>query len=106
MAIINGQVPTIERLPVNYKRRVVVKFQPSVRLTYSGAAHAEIATAAPREWAELTSAYPGVTLVPYFSSLPESTLRDMGQRSARPNAAPPGLTQYFAIECPAGVEPE
>jgi hypothetical protein len=105
MAIINGQVPTIERLPVDYKRRVVVKFQPSVRLTYSAAAHAEIATAAQREWAELTSAYPGVTLVPYFSSLPESTLRDMAGRP-RPNAAPPGFTQYFAIECPAGVEPE
>ncbi|HET9832723.1 MAG TPA: S8 family peptidase [Vicinamibacterales bacterium] len=94
MAIINGQVPTIERLPVDYKRRVVIKFRPNVRLTYSAAAHAEIATAARREWAELTAAHPGIALVPYFSSLPESTLRG------------PGFTQYFAIECPPGVEPE
>jgi hypothetical protein len=96
MAIINGQVPPVEKLPADYKRRVVVKFRPDVRLTYSDAAHSEIATAAPREWTELTAAYPGVTLVPYFSTLPLATLR----------AAPAGFTQYFAIECPTGVEPQ
>jgi hypothetical protein len=107
MAIINGQVPPAEKLPPGYKRRVVVKFRPDVRLTYSAAAHSEIATVAPREWAALTAAHPGVTLVPYFSTLPESTLREMGRRSAQTRpAAPAGFTQYFAIECPAGVEPE
>ena len=91
MAIINGQVLPVEKLPADYKRRVVVKFRPEVRLTYSAAAHSEIAAAARREWGELTAAHPGITLVPYFSTLPEPTH---------------GFTQYFAIECPAGVEPE
>ena len=62
MAIINGQVPPMEKLPADYRRRVVVKFRPDVRLTYSAAAHSEIATAARREWAELTAAHPGITL--------------------------------------------
>ena len=93
MAIINGRVPQPEELPADYKRRVVVKFRPDVRLTYSTAAHAEIAARAQREWSALTSAHPGVTLVPYLSTLRESAL-------------PPGFSQYFAIECPAGVAPE
>jgi hypothetical protein len=107
MAIINGQVPPVEQLPPDFKRRVVVKFRPDVRLTYSAAAHSELAAAVPREWAELTAAHPGVTVVPYFSTLSESTLREIsGQAAQARTAAPAGFTQYFAIECPPGVEPE
>ena len=43
MAIISGQAPPSEGVPVDYKRRVVVKFRPDVRLSYSAAAAEELA---------------------------------------------------------------
>ncbi len=106
MAMIGGQTPTPQELPGDQKRRVVVKFRPDVRLSYTRDAHNEFANSAPREWAELTAAHPGIALVPYFSTLGEQTLRSLGQAptSQRP-AGPPGFTQYFAIECPASVDP-
>jgi hypothetical protein len=108
MAIISGQVPPSEEVPVDYKRRVVVKFRPDVRLSYSAAAAEELASAAPREWNELTAAHPGITLVPYFSTMDEGLLRDFARRPPQTGQAPlpPSFTSYYAIECPAGVEPE
>lgn len=107
MAIIDGQVPPPQELPVNYKRRVVVKFKPEVRLSYSNDAQNQFANTAPREWAELTAAHPGIALVPYFSTLPEHTLREL-QRPTQAKTARTlsSFTQYFAIECPPGVELE
>src|SRR5215470_4067992 len=106
MAIISGQVPPAQEVPVNYKRRVVVKFRPEVRLSYSAAAQ-ELASTAGREWNELTAAHPGIALVPYFS-LGEGQLREFARRASQTGQAPvpPSFTSYFAIECPAGVEPE
>ena len=107
MAMIGGQTPSPEELPANYKRRVVVKFGPDARLSYTTEAQAQFAATAPREWTDLIAAHPGIALVPYFSTLPEHTLRSLSQaRAPQPAAVPPSLTQYFAIECPAGVDPE
>ena len=107
MAIISGQAPPSEGVPVDYKRRVVVKFRPDVRLSYSAAAAEELA-AATREWNELTAAHPGITLVPYFSTMDEGLLRDFARRPPQTGQAPlpPSFTSYYAIECPAGVDPE
>jgi hypothetical protein len=107
MAMIGGETPTPEELPADYKRRVVVKFRPDVRLSYTTEAQRQFASTASREWTELTAAHPGIALVPYFSTLPEHTLRSLSQAPASQRAAvPPSFTQYFAIECPAGVDPE
>ena len=107
MAMIGGQTPPPQELPGDYKRRVVVKFRPDVRLPYTTDAQTQFANTAPREWTELTAAHPGIALVPYFSTLPEHTLRSLSQPQASQRAAvPPSFTQYFAIECPAGVDPE
>lgn len=107
MAIIAGQVPTAQELPVDFKRRVVIKFRPDTRLPYSSAAADELARMAGREWSELTAAHPGISLVPYFS-LEEATLRNLAQRSSRGKRATPApnFALYYAIECPSGVEPE
>ena len=75
MAMIDGQTPTPQELPGDYKRRVVVKFRPDVRLPYTTDAQTQFANTAPREWTELTAAHPGIALVPYFSTLPEHSLR-------------------------------
>jgi Subtilase family len=107
MAMIDGQTPNPQELPADYKRRVVVKFRPDVRLSYTTDAQTQFANTASREWTELTAAHPGVALLPYFSTLPEHTLRSLSQSSASQGAVvPPSFAQYFAIECPAGVDPE
>lgn len=107
MAMIGGQTPSPEELHANYKRRVVVKFRPDVRLPYTAEAQTQFANTASREWSELSTAHPGIALVPYFSTLPEHTLRSLSQsRTSQGATVPPNFTQYFAIECPAGVDPE
>src|SRR5438034_1392156 len=60
MAMIDGQTPTPQELPGDYKRRVVVKFRPDVRLPYTTDAQTQFANTAPREWTELTAAHPGI----------------------------------------------
>ena len=107
MAIIAGQVPPAQEFPVDYKRRVVIKFRPNTRLPYSAAAADELARVAGREWSELTAAHPGIALVPYFN-MEEATLRNLAQRSSRVTRATPApnFALYYAIECPSGVEPE
>jgi hypothetical protein len=107
MAMVDGQTPTPQELPEDYKRRVVVKFRPDVRLPYTTDAQTQLANTAPREWTQLTASHPGIALVPYFSTLPEHILRSLSQPpGTQPVAVPPSFTQYFAIECPAGVDPE
>lgn len=108
MAIIADQVPPSAELPPDFKRRVVVKFRSDIQLPYSTAAAGELAKLAGREWSDLTTTYPGLTLIPYFSTTEESTLRGLMQRSPRVESAPlpPNFTLYYAIECPGGVEPE
>lgn len=94
-----------EPLPAGYRRRVVVKFRPEAALPYS----AEAADALARqggEWAALADDYPGITLAPYFSTLPERTLRELEVRPPAAGKKTPAFASYFAIEPPAGVEPE
>jgi Subtilase family len=106
MAIISGQALPAAEVPVDYKRRVVVKFRPGVRLSYSAAAAQELAAAGAGEWSALSAAHPGITLVPYFSTMDEGALRDLARRPSQTAAPlPPSFTSYYAIECPAGVEP-
>jgi len=107
MAIIAGQVPPAQELPVDFKRRVVIKFRPGTQLPYSAAAADELARVAGREWSALTAAHPGIVLVPYFN-MEEATLRNLAQRSSRARRATPtpNFALYYAIECPSGVEPE
>src|SRR5437763_8294649 len=102
MAMIGAPAPPPQELPGDYKRRVVVNFRPDVRLSYTTEAQTQLATTAPREWTELTAAHPGIALVPYFSTMPEHTLRSLSQSpGSQPAGVPPSFTQYFAIECPA-----
>ena len=75
MAMIGGETPTPEELPADYKRRVVVKFRPDVRLSYTTEAESQFASIASRAWTQLTAAHPGIALVPYFSTMAEHTLR-------------------------------
>src|SRR4029078_5902863 len=107
MAMIGGETRTPEEVPARYKRRVVVKFRPDVRLSYTTEAQTQFASIASRQWTQLSAAHSGIALVPYFSTLPEHTLRSLGQaRAPQPAAIPRSFTQYFAIECPSEVDAE
>src|SRR5687768_3857297 len=106
MAMISNRTPPPEPPPADYRRRVVVKFRPEVSLPYSAAAADSLAQQGGGEWNALAADYPGITLAPYFSTLPEATLRDLAARAPGAGKAAPGFASYFAIEPPAGVEPE
>jgi len=105
--MISDRSPPAEPLPADYRRRVVVKFRPGVSLPYSAAAADTLAEQQDgREWSALAAAYPGVALVPYFSSLPEAAVRDLDQRAPGTGKAATGFASYYAIETPAGAEPQ
>jgi hypothetical protein len=104
--MISNRPPPPEPPPADYRRRVVVKFRPGVALPYSAAAADSLARQGGGEWSALAAEYPGITLAPYFSTLPEATLRDFAARPPAGGKAAPSLASYFAIEPPAGVEPE
>ncbi|HEV7645850.1 MAG TPA: S8 family peptidase [Pyrinomonadaceae bacterium] len=108
MTIIKNEVSYAAELPADYKRRVVIKFKPGVKLPYSAEAAGEFAKQSASEWNSLTSAFEGVTLAPYFSTLDESSLRGLMQRPShlKTPASTPDLTLYYAIECPGSVDPE
>jgi hypothetical protein len=102
MGMISNEVPEAAPPPPDYRPRVVVKFRPGVTLPYSAAAADALGARGGGEWSALAAANPGITLAPYFSTLPEPALRDLEARAQRGKG---GFSSYFAIETPAGAEP-
>lgn len=107
MAIIADQLLPTPKLPPHYKRRVVVKFKPDPQAAPTADVSLMI-KAADGEWNGLSKQFPGIKLGRYFSTLDESSLETLTQRTATTNqqATPPSFNLYYAIECPDGVEPE
>ena len=109
MAMINGQVPPPPPSPAGYKPRVVVKFRPDVKLSYSAKSATEgLERFAGRAWEDLNRSFPGLRLEPYFSTIGESQLEGFAKRSARTEGerAQAQFTSYFAVEAPGELEPE
>jgi hypothetical protein len=108
MAIIADQVPPPLPLPPDVKGRVVVKFRPDTRLPYSRDAGGELARQRGREWSELTRAFPSIGLSPYFSTIEESTLAELMNRTPRVAGAPinSNFVSYYAVDYPSGASPE
>ena len=107
MAMIGGQTPNPAELPVDYKRRVVVKFRPDVRLalhhrrpnTIRQHRPARVDRAHRRSSGHRARAF----LLHPARAYPALVIATAASQRA---AVPPSFTQYFAIECPAGVDPE
>ncbi len=109
MAIIDNLVPPeAGGLPTEFKRRVVVKFRPDIRLPYSAAAADELKKYAGLAWGDLIQSYPGLSLMPYFTDIEESRLNDFAARPSKDvrSSAPKRFTDYYAIECPKQIEPQ
>lgn len=96
MAILANVLPLPQDLPPNFTRRVVIKIRAQNELSYSDVAGPEFARQAGNAWNEFLASYPSVTITPYFSTIPEATLRNMMQRKT-PSAA---FTSYFSVDCP------
>ena len=102
MAVIGGRTPE-PREPSDYPRRVVVKFRPEMRLTFSPAAEAEHAQARRDDWDALQARYPGVRLRPYFGTVAPATLQSL-EAAAPSGTTDRPLTSYFGIDVPAGAD--
>jgi hypothetical protein len=106
--MIQNQPLEPEELPADLKRRVVVKFKSGVQLPYSTEAADEIARQNESEWNTLTSAFAGVTLTPYFSTLNDSPVKNLAEPKPgiKSAAGSPDFSLYYAVECPGEVDPE
>jgi Subtilase family len=106
MASIADQDLPIPELPAEYKRRVVVKFKPDTQPSSSTDIQ-ELTKSVGLEWEGLSKKFPGIKLDRYFTTFDEPSLTALSQRasnaSQRPTPVNFGL--YYAVECPAGVEP-
>ncbi len=108
MAIIADRAPPPVPVPADFKRRVVVKFRPDTRLPYSQDAEAELVRREGGAWSALITAFPGISLSPYFSTIAASTLGELVARVPRVEGAPlpANFTSYYAIDYPSGTNPE
>lgn len=108
MAIVENKVPQASGLPMDLKRRIVVKFRPDVRLPYSSAAEGELARQTGTRWSDLSQNFKGIKFVPYFSTMESPALEAQIKRAPRIEKAgvSPNFFSYYAIEYPQGVNPE
>jgi hypothetical protein len=102
MAIVGGKAPAAPDARA-HTQRVVVKFAPSVRIPLSDAAEAAHAAAYRHAWEALRSAYPGVTLRPFFAGLDAGALEELDRRMTAAGGSA-RLTSYFAIVVPRDTD--
>ena len=108
MAMINNQLLPASPLPSDLKKRIVIKFRPDTPLPYTRGAESSLVKLEGNAWRELAAQFPELTLSPYFTTIEESALSRLAQRSPQTDGAPasPNFTSYYTIECPTGVEPQ
>lgn len=106
MAINANRVPPPVDLPEGFEHRVVVKFRSDVQLPYSRNAAEEVVSQFGQRWKNLAGRFSGITFEPYFSTIEESTLRNLQARQVESTPLPSSFTSYYAIKCSRDVEPE
>jgi hypothetical protein len=107
MAIIAGQVPR-PVTPPETRRRVVVKMSSDIDVRTLRSDAIQLARRAGGAWDDLTRAYPGVRVEPYFTSLDDEPARAVSARlrTNEGRARAVRLSTYVAIECPRDVAAE
>ena len=88
--------------------RVVLKFQDHINIPYEDGAEQYLERLQVGPWDRLVGDFPGIRLVPLYTSVDPKQLRSMAEEAARldQDYQPPNLLTYFAIDCPPGVDPE
>jgi hypothetical protein len=106
MAMNANRVPPPVDLPEGYEPRVVVKFRSDVQMPYSRIAAEEVVRQFGQRWTNLAGRFSGITFEPYFSTIEESTLRNLQSRQVENLPVPSSFTSYYAIRYPRDLEPE
>jgi Subtilase family len=88
-----------------YAARVVVKFHDSVELPYDDHAQEHIAWRFPDDWKPLVQQFPDIRVSRLFDSLTADKLRTLVERADKRYKLANSLT-FFAVDCPAGTDPE
>jgi Subtilase family len=88
-----------------YVPRVVVKFHDSVALPYDDHAQEHIARRFPGDWKRLVERFPDIWVSRLFESLTADKLRTLMERANKRYKLANSLT-FFAVDCPAGTDPE
>jgi subtilase family protein len=91
-----------------YRLRVVVKFRDHIQLTYDPTAAVEIEKRGIGPWNRLAAEFKGITLEPLFASKKPNEVLELVQRAKEIDStySPPDFLSYFAVNIPAGVDPE
>jgi hypothetical protein len=108
MAIIENKVLSQPEFPPDFSRRIGVKFKPDIQFSYSNAAEDEFTKRPGSIWSDLSQSFKGITLVPYFSTMREPELASKMKQQPRVEkaAVPVNFRSYYAIECPADMDPQ
>ena len=97
-----------ERNQGQYRPRVIVKFRDYIGLPYDKTAANQIEKLGLGSWKRLEEQFKGITLSPLFASKKPEEIRELVNRGMEmdPTYRPPDFLTYFAVNIPAGVEPE
>jgi hypothetical protein len=101
--------PTLEELTAEgYEPRVVVLFSDDVAWPYEVGVERHFEPDVRQPWERIAAEFPGVTLTPLFHSPGPDAIRATVRRArARsPDYRPPNFLAWFAVDCPAGVDPD
>jgi hypothetical protein len=101
--------PGARRAPVRqrYRPRVVVKFRDHIALPYDSKVQTEIERLG-IGWDRLAAEYPGVAIVPLFTSQKPDRIVELQDRAREidPTYEASNLLAYYAIEVPSRADPE
>ncbi|HEX8113038.1 MAG TPA: S8 family peptidase [Kofleriaceae bacterium] len=91
-----------------YIYRVIVKFRDFVELPYDESAEQQLTRLNIGPWDRITAAVPGARLTPLFTTVSPEQIRELVGRAVQLDRCyrPPNFLTYFAVEYPAGADPE
>ncbi len=88
--------------------RTVVKFRDNVRLPYQDHVESFFEKPLADLWTALLKQFPGLTITRFFTSLAPDEIEALVNRAMANDQHyhPPNFLNYFAVDCPDGVDPE
>jgi Subtilase family len=91
-----------------YVPRVVLKFNDSVELPYDDHAQEHIARRFPGDWKRLVERFPDIRVSRLFFTITADDLHELVERARELDRRyhPPNFFTFFAVDCPAGTDPE
>lgn len=100
--------PRAQRSEGEYHPRVIVKFRDYIHVPYDRTAANRIERLGIGPWGRMAAEFSGITLGPLFTSKRPGEILELVDRgmATDPTYRPPDFLAYFAVNIPAGVDPE